>query len=168
MKKVIVSILFCSGVGLALMADPAQVFDDDSSNTVSSRVSDEKSTRGIVSEEPLAPIAKERGLIKFETHKTIDPSWLNTPKLLFQHSSSTMVQTKRDERVSLRLSKERSTLIQAETTSETQAESITEATVNDLPKSQIKKKPIIDDPINDPEMPHTNGRSGGHKLRTDK
>lgn len=168
MKKVIVSILFCSGVGLALMANPAQVFDDDSSNTVSSRISDEKSSIVNASEITQGPVAQERGLIKFETHNTIDPSWLNTPKLLFQHSSSTMVQTKSDARVSLRLSKERSTLIQAETTSETQAESITEATVNDLPKSQIKKKPIIDDPINDPEMPHTNGRSGGHKLRTDK
>lgn len=77
MKKVILSALFCFGVGLTLMGSPAQVSDDN--NTQSGR----NGSVTAVTDQPQNPIHHGNGRIKYEfTKKTIDPSKFSAPKMM--------------------------------------------------------------------------------------
>ena len=81
MKKVILSVLLCFGVGLTLMGSPAQVPDDNNPQAVS------KSSVTAVTVQPQNPAPKTNGRIKYELPgKVINPSKLSAPKMMVPSS----------------------------------------------------------------------------------
>lgn len=77
MKKVLLSMMFCFGVGLAMMASPAQGADDDNLGSNEQAVT-------AVSDRPAAPVHHGRDLIqfKFKVKKNFDYSKLKAPECL--------------------------------------------------------------------------------------
>ena len=75
MKKILLSMLFFFGAGLAMMASPAPGSDDDNQSCNDQAVA-------AASDRPIAPVHHGLGLIKFEVKvkKNLDYSKLKAPK----------------------------------------------------------------------------------------
>lgn len=80
MKKLILFILLCFGVGMTMMGSPAQLSDDDNSQVVSNSGSNGSVT--VVPENFQKPIHGSNGRFKYEVSKKIDISKFSTPKIM--------------------------------------------------------------------------------------
>lgn len=76
MKKLILSVMLCFGVGFTLMGSPAQVSDDNNPQTTSEKVSSVSLKKiGAISGPRVGAIARECGEVKKEfTQNEINPS----------------------------------------------------------------------------------------------
>ena len=87
MKKVVLSMLLSFGVGLSLMASPAQVSDDNNAQVVN------HSSVTAVTVQPQNHAQKTDGRIKYELpRKAINPSKLSAPKLMSPSELTTQEQ----------------------------------------------------------------------------
>ena len=84
MKKIILSILFCTGVGFTMMGSPARVGDDDSPANVKGESA--ALTVTTLDEKPVVPVKPCNGLIKHPWKvKKINVTKLKAPKAKIVH-----------------------------------------------------------------------------------